>query len=81
MCVGYKLQQEHLHSTNNRHDRLSPVPRNAAALYQQGPCIHLGVLRIEPAESGGATPHLGADQGTEGARPDADPRHVGGQQV
>lgn len=60
--LGYNLQQEHMYTPNNGHDRFTPIPCHAETFYLQGSCLHPCVLCHLQTVFGGAEAHLG---GTE----------------
>ncbi|CAH1114996.1 unnamed protein product [Psylliodes chrysocephalus] len=46
LIYGYKLQQKHLHPSNNRHYRLAPVPSHAEIIHQQRSRLHSRLLGV-----------------------------------
>jgi len=52
LCTGDKLQQEHLHTADNWHHRITPVSCHAEVVNIQRSCLHTRLLRHISSESG-----------------------------
>lgn len=79
--AGHQLQQKYLYVTNHRHNRIASVSRDAAAIDNEGTCIHFGIFGVFEAKSWRIACHMGAYQGAQRTGDHTDTGYVSRQQM